>query len=77
MQLSEFDYYLPPELIAQTPIEPRDHSRLLILEKSSGDISDRYFYSIDDELGKNDVLVVNKTRVINARLKGCIKTGLK
>lgn len=72
MLLSEFDYFLPPDLIAQTPIEPRDHSRLLHLQKNSGNITHRHFYDIADLLWENDVLVVNKTRVINARLKGKI-----
>lgn len=73
MLLSEFDYHLPPELIAQTPIEPRDHSRLLHLDKKTWNITHRHFYDIADLLGENDVLVVNKTRVINARLKGIIE----
>nr|MDD3720214.1 tRNA preQ1(34) S-adenosylmethionine ribosyltransferase-isomerase QueA [Candidatus Gracilibacteria bacterium] len=75
MQLSEFDYNLPPELIAQTPIYPRDHSKLLVLDKDTGEIQDKYFYDLVEYLGENDVLVVNKTRVINARLKGIIEGG--
>ncbi len=72
MQLSDFDYHLPPELIAQTPAEPRDSARLLCLRKHSGQIQDKNFRDIADMLGKNDVLVVNQTRVIHARLKGYI-----
>ena len=68
MLLSDFDYHLPEELIAQTPIEPRDHSKLLKLNASSWEIKEDKFYSILDELSENDVLVLNKTRVINARL---------
>ncbi len=68
MQLSDFNYNLPEELIAQTPAEPRDHSRLLQLNASSWDIKENKFYEILDELSSNDVLVLNKTRVINARL---------
>ena len=68
MLLSDFNYHLPEELIAQTPIEPRDHSRLLKLNSSDGQIEENKFYSILDELSENDVLVLNKTRVINARL---------
>ena len=68
MLLSDFDYHLPEELIAQTPIEPRDHSRLLKLNATTWDIREDKFYSILDELSENDVLVLNKTRVINARL---------
>ncbi len=69
MKLSEFDYYLPNELIAQTPLEKRDNSRLLILSKKSGQIEDSIFSEIERNLWENDVLVLNQTRVINARLK--------
>ncbi|MDC0506170.1 tRNA preQ1(34) S-adenosylmethionine ribosyltransferase-isomerase QueA [Candidatus Gracilibacteria bacterium] len=72
MKLSDFDYALPERLIAQKPLEKRDHSRLLVLDKNSGDIQDKHFYDIVDILNPGDVLVVNKTRVINARLKGVI-----
>lgn len=68
MQLSEFDYHLPEELIAQTPVEPRDHSRLLVLNKATWNIEDKHFHDLLDKLWKNDVLVLNKTKVINARL---------
>ena len=68
MKLSDFDYSLPEELIAQTPIEPRDHSRLLKLNATTWNIQEDKFYSIIDELWENDILVLNKTRVINARL---------
>jgi S-adenosylmethionine:tRNA ribosyltransferase-isomerase len=68
MKLSDFDYELPEELIAQTPIEPRDHSRMLGLDKETWEISEGKFYDILDELWENDVLVLNKTKVINARL---------
>jgi len=70
MQLSEFDYILPPEQIAQTPLEPRDSSKLLMLKKSAGELSDHIFSDIYKKLSKNDVLVVNSTRVLKARLKG-------
>ncbi len=75
MHISNFDYNLPEELIAQTPIEPRDHSRLLKLDSKTWNINDDKFYSIVDDLWKNDVLVVNKTRVINARLHGKNESG--
>ena len=68
MKLSDFNYHLPEELIAQSWIEPRDYSRLLCLDKNSGNIKDKHFYNILDELSENDVLVLNKTKVINARL---------
>lgn len=72
MHLSDFDYNLPEELIAQTPIEPRDHSRLLILEKNTWNLEEKKFFNIVDYLWENDVLVLNETRVINARLKWVI-----
>lgn len=68
MKLKDFDYLLPEELIAQTPIEPRDHSKLLILNKLSWEIQDKHFYDILENLSENDVLVLNETRTINARL---------
>ncbi|MFZ2538443.1 MAG: tRNA preQ1(34) S-adenosylmethionine ribosyltransferase-isomerase QueA [Oscillospiraceae bacterium] len=70
MKTSDFYYDLPQELIAQTPIEPRDSSRLLHLDRNSGEISHRHFYSILDYLKKGDLLVVNNSRVIPARLYG-------
>ena len=77
MLLSNFDYQLPPELIAQNPSEPRDHSRLMLLERNSQKISEKKFFEIADFLWENDVLVLNETRVINARLRWHIKTGLR
>ncbi len=77
MLLSDFDYTLPPELIAQKPIEPRDHSRLMVLKRGSKSISEKKFHKILDDLGENDVLVVNETRVLNARLKGKLESGLE
>lgn len=70
MKTSDFYYDLPNELIAQTPIEPRDSSRLLHLDRNSGEISHRHFYNILDYLKKGDLLVVNNSRVIPARLYG-------
>lgn len=70
MNLSDFDYNLPPELIAQTPIDKRDNSRLMILNKESGDIKHEYFHDIIKELKAGDVLVLNDTKVIPARLIG-------
>lgn len=68
MKLSDFDYKLPKELIAQTPVEPRDHSRLLELDSLNETIGEKQFFNIADSLNENDVLVLNKTKVINARL---------
>lgn len=70
MQTSDFDYELPPDCIAQRPARPRDSSRLLILDRTSGTIAHRHFRDILDELSPPDVLVLNETRVIPARLKG-------
>lgn len=69
MKLSDFDYDLPQELIAQTPAQPRDSARLLVVDKTSGNMQDKIFADIWDMLWDNDVLVVNETRVIKARLK--------
>jgi S-adenosylmethionine:tRNA ribosyltransferase-isomerase len=74
MKTSDFDYNLPPELIAQTPIEPRSQSRLLVVDRSSGSLEHRRFYEIIDFLRQGDVLVFNDSRVIPARLKG-IRSG--
>jgi len=70
MRTSDFDYTLPQELIAQTPIEPRDSSRLLVLNRQDGSIEHRHFYDIIDYLHPGDVMVFNDSRVIPARLKG-------
>ena len=68
MQLSDFDYDLPQELIAQTPVEPRDASRLLVLHRDTGAIEHRAFRDLPEYLMPGDVLVLNQTRVIPARL---------
>ena len=70
MKTSDFDYVLPPELIAQTPMEPRDHSRLLVYHRSDGSVEHRHFYDIIDYLNPGDALVINETKVIPARLLG-------
>lgn len=70
MKTSDFDYLLPPELIAQTPIEPRDQSRLMILNRGDGSIGHRRFFETVDYLRDGDVLVFNDSRVIPARLIG-------
>lgn len=70
MKLEEFDYHLPEERIAQTPLEKRDESKLMILNKEEKTREDKIFKDIINELWENDVLVLNKTRVINARLSG-------
>ncbi len=70
MRTSDFDYDLPPELIAQTPLEPRDSSRLLVLDRATGHIDHRHFYEVLDYLRPGDVMVFNQSRVIPARLYG-------
>ncbi|MBI5778476.1 MAG: tRNA preQ1(34) S-adenosylmethionine ribosyltransferase-isomerase QueA [Planctomycetes bacterium] len=68
MKLRELEYKLPKELIAQKPAKPRDHSRLLVLDRNTGKIKHRRFNNIVDYLNKGDVLVLNNTRVIPCRL---------
>ncbi len=76
MKLSDFDYELPEELIAQTPIKSRDQSRLMVLDKLTGDIKHEHFHDIIEELHEGDVLVLNDTKVIPARLIGTkVSTG--
>jgi S-adenosylmethionine:tRNA ribosyltransferase-isomerase len=70
MKLKDFYFELPEELIAQTPIENRDHSRLLILNKNNGNISEKIFKDILDEFHENDCLILNNSKVIPARLYG-------
>ena len=72
MKLSDFDYDLPPGLIAQHPIEPRDSSRLLVLDRSDGGIRHRGFRDMPEYINPGDTLVFNNSRVIAARLKGTI-----
>lgn len=74
MLKSEFYYDLPEELIAQTPIEPRNYSRLMKIDRKSGEIEHRHFYNLCDYLKKGDLLVMNDSRVLPARLYG-IKEG--
>lgn len=70
MKTKDFYYDLPKELIAQTPIEPRDHSRLLVLDRQSGEIRHKHFYDIIDELEPGDCLILNDSRVLPARIYG-------
>ncbi|OGD81389.1 tRNA preQ1(34) S-adenosylmethionine ribosyltransferase-isomerase QueA [Candidatus Collierbacteria bacterium RIFOXYD1_FULL_40_9] len=77
MYLSDFDYLLPPEVIAHTPTEPRDTCKLLVLDKNSGIISHLIFRDLLDLLNENFVLVLNDTKVFPARLFGKKDTGGK
>lgn len=70
MKTSDFDYVLPEELIAQTPIEPRDHSRLMVVHRGTGAIEHKHFYDLPQYLRPGDALVINETKVIPARLLG-------
>ncbi|MCI5821883.1 MAG: tRNA preQ1(34) S-adenosylmethionine ribosyltransferase-isomerase QueA [Lachnospiraceae bacterium] len=70
MDVKDFYYDLPEELIAQDPLEKRSNSRLMVLDKKSGDVTHRHFYDIKDYLRPGDCLVINNTRVIPARLIG-------
>jgi len=70
MRISEFDYDLPQELIAQEPASPRDSCRLLVLDRKSGEILHRHFFDISDFLRAGDLLVINNTKVFKARLLG-------
>lgn len=70
MKVTDFDYFLPEELIAQEPLEPRDHSRLLVLDRATGKTGHRIFKECIEYLRPGDILVLNNTRVIPARLFG-------
>lgn len=70
MKVSDFDYNLPPELIAQTPLRDRTSSRLMVVDRKTGAISHHHFYDIIDYLDENDVLVLNDTKVLPARIFG-------
>ncbi len=79
MRTEEFDYYLPPEQIAQEPVVPRDHSKLLVVDRKNQIIEHKkFFYEIVDYLSSKDVLVFNDTKVVPARIRGKkISTGGK
>ena len=70
MKTKDFDYELPEELIAQTPLEKRDESRLMCLDKETGAISHRHFYELPEFLKPGDCLILNNSRVLPARLLG-------
>ena len=75
MKKSDFYFDLPEELIAQTPLERRDASRLLILNKKTGELEHRHFYDLPEYLREGDCLVMNDSRVLPARLLGCRSSG--
>lgn len=70
MDIKEFDYNLPEECIAQTPLEKRDNSKLLVLDKLNGEIEHKHFFDIVDLLNKGDLLILNNSKVIPARIFG-------
>ena len=74
-QLSSYQYNLPDELIAKFPVTPRDHSRLMVIDRSTHSINEMYFYELPQYLEKGDRLVFNNTKVIPARLRGKKETG--
>ena len=73
VKTDDFDYYLPEELIAQTPLEKRDDSKLMILDKKTGEIKHEVFSNIINYLNEDDILVLNDTKVLPARIKDLIK----
>jgi S-adenosylmethionine:tRNA ribosyltransferase-isomerase len=75
MELKDFSYFLPEELIAQHPCRQRDHSRMMLLKRNIKKTDDSYFFHLPDHLDNNDVLVVNDSRVIPARIFGRKQTG--
>jgi len=77
MKTKLLDYYLPPELIANYPVSPRDHSKLMLINKTKKTIEHRHFYDIVDHLTTNDVLVLNNTKVFPARAFAKKETGGK
>jgi S-adenosylmethionine:tRNA ribosyltransferase-isomerase len=77
MKTSDFDYHLPESFIAQTPLEPRDSSRLLVLSRETGNLEHRIFNQIGEYLNPNDLLILNQTRVIPARIYARKQTGGK
>ncbi|HYO48885.1 MAG TPA: tRNA preQ1(34) S-adenosylmethionine ribosyltransferase-isomerase QueA [Chloroflexia bacterium] len=78
MRTDQFDYTLPPELIAQTPIEPRDHSRLLVVHRGDGQMEHRRFFELPGYMRPGDLLVANESRVLPVRLPGYkVPTGGK
>ena len=70
MKTDDFDYDLPEELIAQTPLKDRSSSRLMVMDKKTGEIEHKHFYNIIDYLNPGDALVINDSKVIPARIIG-------
>ncbi len=77
MRIEDFDYHLPKSAIAQSPVTPRDHAKLMVIHRDTKKIEHKIFYNITEYLNPNDLLVVNETKVIRARLIGHKTTGAK
>ena len=77
LKKSDFYYDLPERLIAQTPAEPRDSARMLVYDRGTGETSHRHFYDLPDYLKRGDILVINNTRVLPARIYGHKATGAR
>ncbi|MGZ3737209.1 MAG: S-adenosylmethionine:tRNA ribosyltransferase-isomerase, partial [Bdellovibrionota bacterium] len=77
MKLSEFDFHVPEELVAQRPLEQRSASKMLVLHRKSGAIEHRQFLDLPDYLAKPDLLIFNRSKVVKARLIGQRSTGGK
>ncbi len=75
MHLEEFNYTLDPELIAQQPSEKRDHSRMMVVDRKKEALEDSFFFRVRDFLKQGDIIVINDSRVIPARLFGKRATG--
>ena len=75
MELKDFSYFLPEDLIAQQPCRERDHSRMLFVDRNEETIADGHFFQLPDFLNQGDVLVINDSKVIPARLFGKKQTG--
>lgn len=75
MKITEFDFQLPDELIAQTPLEKRENSKMLVVNRASQNWEDKHFYDLTDFLQKDDLIVLNNTKVFPARLLGVTETG--
>ena len=76
MRTADFDFKLPPELVAQVPVSQRDQARLLVLHRNSNRLDHRHFFDLAEYLKGGDLLVLNNSRVIPARLRGAnAKTG--
>lgn len=77
LKKSDFYYDLPERLIAQTPAEPRDSARMLVYDRGTGETAHRHFYDLPDYLKRGDILVINNTRVLPARIYGHKATGAR